>query len=58
MRVLLFGLAVAAAWAQNSGIQGVVTDPSAAPVPDVTVTITNVATGVVNTVHTNDHDFY
>ena len=58
MRVLLFGLAVAAAWAQNSGIQGVVTDPSAAPVPDVTVTITNVATGVVNTVHTNDHGFY
>ena len=44
--------------AQNSGIQGVVTDPSRAPVPDVSVTITNVATGVVTAVRTNVQGFY
>ena len=32
--------------AQNAGLQGVVTDPSAASVPGVTVTINNVATGI------------
>jgi hypothetical protein len=47
-----------ALWAQSSGIQGVITDPSAAPVPDVAVTVTNVATGVVNTVQTNERGFY
>ena len=48
----------AAALAQNSGIQGVITDPTEASVPDVTVTITNVATGVVTTVQTNERGFY
>ncbi|MGH9722770.1 MAG: carboxypeptidase regulatory-like domain-containing protein [Bryobacteraceae bacterium] len=45
-------------FAQSSGIQGVVTDPSAAPVPGVAVKVTNTATGVVLTVSTNDTGFY
>ena len=53
--VLLFVSLLAA---QNSGIQGVVTDPSGAPVPDVAVTVTNLATGVVNAVKTNVQGFY
>lgn len=48
----------AALLAQNSGIQGVVTDPSAAPVPQVHITITNVATGVTTAVQTNERGFY
>lgn len=44
--------------AQNSGIQGVATDPSGAPVPDVSVTITNVSTGVASTATTNERGFY
>lgn len=55
--VLAWWLAVAAA-AQNSGIQGVVTDPSGAPVPQVAITITNVATGVATAVRTNEQGFY
>ncbi len=44
--------------AQNSGIQGVVTDPAGASVPDVTVTVTNVETGVVTTLRTNELGYY
>ena len=59
IRVCLLLLAVAIPMAaQNSGIQGVVTDPSGAPVPDASITITNVATGVVTTVKTNEQGFY
>lgn len=46
------------AWTQNSGIQGVVTDPSGAPVPQVAITITNLATGVAAAVKTNEQGFY
>lgn len=44
--------------AQNSGIQGVVTDATGASVPDVTVTVTNVGTGVAATLRTNERGFY
>jgi len=52
------GLLAAAAWGQNSGIQGVITDPSGAPVPGTVVTISNVATGVSSVVKTNEIGFY
>ena len=53
--VTLLGVTV---WGQNSGIQGVVTDPSGASVPDAAITLTNTATGVVNTARTNERGFY
>jgi hypothetical protein len=43
---------------QEASIRGVVTDPAQAMVPGVSVTITNVATGVAHTVQTNDEGFY
>ena len=50
LSLLLFCLALApASWAQTGGeggIQGTVTDPTGAAVPNATVTATNVATGV------------
>jgi hypothetical protein len=46
------------ALAQNAGIQGLVSDPSGAAVPDAGVTITNVKTGVVTTVRTNELGLY
>ncbi len=55
---LLFLLASGLAWAQNSGIQGVITDPSGAFVPEVTITVTNLATGVLNTTQSNAQGFY
>jgi hypothetical protein len=54
----LFPLCAAVLWARSSGIQGVVTDPSAAPIPAVKVTVTNVATGVSVTTTTNDSGSY
>jgi len=58
-RLALLGFAACAVlFGQNSGIQGVITDPTAAGVPDVAVTITNVATGVASTVRTNERGFY
>ncbi|MBK5292847.1 MAG: carboxypeptidase regulatory-like domain-containing protein, partial [Acidobacteriia bacterium] len=54
----LFFLLCATLAAQSSGIQGLVTDPTDAPVPDAAVTITNVATGVVSTVRSNERGFY
>ena len=47
-----------AIFAQSSGIQGVVTDPSAAPIPAAQVAITNVATGMAATLQTNERGFY
>src|SRR5687767_8600188 len=44
--------------AQNQGVQGLVTDPSAAAVPGVTVTITNVATGIVSVAQTNEQGLF
>lgn len=58
MRLLVFLLASGAAFGQNAGIQGVVTDPSGAYVPEVVITVTNLATGVVNAVKTNEQGFY
>jgi hypothetical protein len=55
---LLFFLAAAAALAQNSGIQGVVTDPTSAPVPAARISVTNLATGILTTVTTNQTGFY
>ncbi|HZO55836.1 MAG TPA: TonB-dependent receptor [Bryobacteraceae bacterium] len=61
------GMRIACTWmitsgfvclAQNAGVQGVVTDPSAAAVPGVTVTITNVGTGIVSAAQTNETGFY
>ena len=55
---LVFLAATGAAFGQNAGIQGVVTDPSGAYVPEVSITVTNVATGVANEVKTNEQGFY
>jgi hypothetical protein len=58
-RVFLAGCILAARLcAQSSGIQGLVTDPTGAPVPDAVVTITNVATGVSSVVRTNERGLY
>src|SRR5512135_287476 len=42
----------------GGSILGTVTDPTAATVPNVEVSITNTATGVVTTVTTNDAGFF
>src|ERR1051326_8351422 len=49
---------LAPAAAQVGSIRGVVTDPSGALIPGVTVTITNTASGVAQTVTTNDAGAY
>jgi hypothetical protein len=54
----LFLVSCALLVGQNSAIQGLITDPTDAPVPDVGVTITNTATGVVTTARTNERGFY
>jgi hypothetical protein len=48
------------AWAQggNSQLGGVVTDPSGALMPGVTLTVTNVDTGIANTTITNEAGAY
>ena len=43
---------------QQATVQGVVTDPSNAAVPDVKVTVTNTATGVALSARTNAQGFY
>ena len=55
---LALAFVCASAVAQTSGIQGVAIDPSGAPVPDVAVTVTNVATGVVSHYRSNERGFY
>ncbi|MGH9662148.1 MAG: carboxypeptidase regulatory-like domain-containing protein [Bryobacteraceae bacterium] len=55
---LLLALSAGLCLGQNSGIQGVASDPSGAAVPDVAVTITNAATGVAVTVRTNERGLY
>src|SRR5262245_49194958 len=56
--VLIFLAASSVAFGQNSGIQGVVTDPSGAYVPEVAITVTNRATGVANAAKTNEQGYY
>lgn len=58
LRAVSFIVAAAAATAQNSGIQGMATDPSGAAVPAVTIRVSNVATGVASTASTNERGFY
>lgn len=56
--LLVLLAASTAAFGQNAGIQGNVTDPSGAYVPDVIIKVTNLATGVINEVKTNEQGFY
>ncbi len=51
-------LLAAALSAQNSGVQGAVTDPSKAVVPSATVTITNLETAVSSKAVTNEQGLY
>ena len=54
-----FFLSLISAMAQYSGaIQGTVTDPTQAAIPDVVVTVTNAATGVSRDVTTSTEGFY
>ena len=56
--VLGIALAPIGAFAQGSGIQGVVTDDSGGVIPGAQVAVTNTATGVENSVQTNERGFY
>ncbi len=58
LRLMTAALLASAAWAQNSSIQGVVTDPSGANVPDASITVTNLATGVTYSARTNERGLY
>jgi len=53
-----FLLVAVAVYAQNSGIQGVITDPTGALVPEVAITVTNVDTGIRAAARTNERGFY
>ena len=56
---LLIGLlAPVICLAQNSGIQGVITDASGGVIPAANVTVENVATGVQHTAQSNETGFY
>jgi len=57
--LVTFALASPAAWAQfSSTLEGTVTDPSGAVVPGATVTVTNEATGVSQTMPTTSAGLY
>jgi hypothetical protein len=56
--LLLFSLAMSIAVAQNSQINGVITDSSGALVPQATAAITNQDTGVKRTVTSNEDGYY
>ena len=56
--VLLFGAATAAAQTSTATLTGIVTDPTQARLPGVTLTLTNEATGVAATAPTNDQGEY
>src|SRR5436190_22259739 len=52
--ICLLAVVVVPTYAQfSSAIQGIATDPSGAVVPDATITLTNVSTGVTQTADTN-----
>jgi len=52
--VFLTLVAISVAFSQNAQLGGIVSDPSGALIPGVTITATNTATGVVTTTVTND----
>jgi len=57
--MLLLAFASSTSWAQfNSQINGTITDPSGAVVPDATVTVTNIATGVSRATQTSSSGTY
>ena len=57
--VFLFCLLMAGvAYSQNAQLGGIVTDPSGALIPGVTITATNTGTGVVSTTLTNESGAY
>jgi hypothetical protein len=57
--LLLLAVASSTSWAQfNCQLNGTVTDPSGAVVPNATVTVTNVATGVARTAETSSSGTY
>ncbi len=57
--ICAFSMGAAHGQATNSGdLRGIVTDPSGAVVPDVTVTVTNVNTGVTKVLTTNKAGLY
>ncbi len=56
--LLALGLLAAPALAQNSNIQGQITDPQGAAVPGAKVTVINVATGVAISVNSNQTGLY
>lgn len=59
LRMLLAGLALAGtAAAQQTSIQGVVTDPSGALVPGAEIVVTNPGTSVSLRAPTNDQGYY
>jgi hypothetical protein len=59
LRALLFCITLSTAMAQyNSSIQGVVTDPSGAAVPEAVVHVTDVASGVVREASTSNEGLY
>jgi protocatechuate 3,4-dioxygenase beta subunit len=45
-------------WAQTAGLSGSITDPSQAPIPKATVTITAPSTGFTRTAQTNETGLY
>jgi hypothetical protein len=51
-------LAIPGAFAQTAQVTGLVTDPSGTIVPGATVSIRNVATGIVSEAVTNDRGYY
>jgi len=55
---LLLAVIPSVSFAQNATIVGTVTDPSGAVMPNVSVTVTNVETGRVRTIPTNDAGQY
>jgi len=55
---LSFSTALAQSQANTGNIEGRVTDPNAAAVPNVTVTATNLATGLQKSAQTNDEGVY
>ena len=56
--LVLCATAVARAQAPSGEISGVVTDPSAAPMPGVTITLINQSTNAVREIQTNESGVY